>query len=432
MKSIKMKIIKNIILSVSLLAFIACSKDDNGGAIVEPELGIVTLVGPVDQETVISIQPVLSWEAYASDAEIFYEILLGTSQTDLLSVTDNLSSLEYTYGIDTNTQLDTNTTYYWKVIAYEGERAVAESEVQSFTTETIHAVRLTENATFSKRIRGSAAAFNDKLWIIGGTDETGNDLTDIWSSEDGITWTNEGDFPFGTLYEHKLITFNNKLWLYGGVIAGIVSSKIYSSEDGVNWIEETETTPFLQYNNVRMVVWNNQIFRIAGFNASIDELSEERATYSSSDGLNWNLLTTNHGFDSKYNFWVAGIGDQLIAIEPSSDQVSITLYTSEDGISWDNQRVWETAERGYLSVKPVRVGDRLILVTPSPSNTIGISTFYETNNGIDWTLATAIPETALNPINYDLVDLNGKLYAIGGTRLTSQTTSADNQVWILN
>ncbi|MBQ0732780.1 hypothetical protein [Aquimarina celericrescens] len=426
-----MKTLKLIGAICICMVFFSCSSDDDGGS-NPPVLESITLLQPVQQGTTVSVQPLFTWDAFASDEEVIYQILLGTSEDNLSVVNNDWDNTDYVFGVDNDITLETSTVYYWRILASINGTPVAESEIQSFTTETINAVLLTENATYSKRTRASAAAFNNKLWIIGGADEAGNDLNDIWSSLDGITWSNEGTFSFGTVLGHKLIVFNNKLWLYGGIINGFTSTKIYSSDDGVNWIEETERTPFSQYNQVRMAVLNDRIYRIAGYNANFDDLSDERAVYSSTDGLNWDLLASNHGFVSKYSFWVEGIGNQLIAIEPSTDEVSITLYSSQDGITWNNLRSWETAERGYFSVKPFKINDKIILVTPPASNFALVSTFYESENGIDWTLATSSNQTFLEPRDYDFVNLNGKLYAIGGTTITTQTLSADNQVWILN
>ena len=422
--------LKNLLyLTLFVVSLLSCSNDDDGGS--ELQLDDLILSSPSNGERPVSITPEFSWQEYIDEGTVTYSVFLGTTSGGLSEIVSDLSATDFRVAETDALALEGN--FFWKVVAYSDGQEVAESATQSFITETLSPVNLTENANFSKRIRASAAAFNDKLWIIGGTDESGSDLTDIWSSSDGITWTDEGDFPFGTVFSHKLIVFNNKLWLYGGVIGGFVSTKIYSSVNGVDWIEETETTPFSQYNQVIMTVMDNKIFRIAGYNAAIDDLTDERATYSSIDGLNWDLLTENHGFETKYGFRAEAIDNKLVVLEPSSDtdENSITLYSSADGITWNNQRTWMTAERGYSSIKTFGFGDKLILVTPPPSNISSQSTFYESDNGVDWTPAT-LQITSLTARNYDFVNLNGKLYAVGGITLTFQTASADNQVWRLN
>ncbi len=143
-------------------------------------------------------------------------------------------------------------------------------------------------------------------------------------------------------------------------------------------------------------------------------------------------MTENYGFASKYSLWVEGIGNQFIAIEPSTDDVSISLYSSENGIAWNNEQTWDTAERGYTSIEPVKFSNKLVLVTPPTSNLAFASTLYESENGLDWSLATTATLIPIEPRDYDFVTLNGILYASGGTTPTTQIVSVDNQVWKFN
>ncbi|MHA7057639.1 hypothetical protein ACWGOQ_0010500 [Aquimarina sp. M1] len=426
----KLKFLFVVIFNLFLI--FSCSKDDDGGTST-PTLNAINLTFPDSGDELVQTTPELTWDAYDSDQPVSYSIYLGPNQDNISLVVSGIESDTPSYTLDIANSLETGTMYYWQVQATIDGEIVAESTVQSFTTELISALMLTDNASYPKRINASVASFNNKLWIIGGEDATDTPLNDIWSSSDGINWVNEGTFSFGTIRGHKLMTFNNKLWLYGGVLDGFISSKIFSSEDGSTWVEESETMPFMQYNNVSMIVFEDKLYRIAGYNADVDPSSEERATYSSVDGINWVLETNNHGFISKYSFRVAAINNTMVAIEPSSniDDTSITFYSSSDGIIWNNQTTWTTAERGYTSVKPVKLDDTLILVTPPPTNISSFCIFYESDNGIDWNQAT-LQTTPISARDYDFVELNGTLYAVGGTTITSQTTSADNQVWILN
>ncbi|WAC03085.1 hypothetical protein N7U66_05510 [Lacinutrix neustonica] len=426
-----MKLLNFTAIFCSFLLILSCSKDDDQGGNA-PTLNRIILTSPEADGTLVQVLPEFAWEAYDSEQTVNYSIFIGTEQGNIPLVASEIQSVNPTFTVDVSNVLMNATTYYWKVQANIQGAIVAESEIQSFVTELITTVQLTENADYPKRINASAAAFNDKLWIVGGKDAGDIALDDIWSSTDGITWTYEGALN-GTVYGHKLITFNNKLRLYGGIFDGFVSSKIFSSVDGVTWVEETETTPFSQYNNALMTVYNGKLYRVAGYNASAVELSDERATYSSIDGLNWILETANHGFESKYSFLVTAINNNLIALEPSADsgENSITLYTSSDGITWNNETTWMTAERGYTSIKTVKLGDKLILITPPPSNISSSTTFYESENGIDWSPAT-MQTTPIAARNYNFVALGGSLYAIGGTTITTQVTSVDNQVWKLN
>ncbi|MCJ8344745.1 LamG domain-containing protein, partial [bacterium] len=75
-------------------------------------------------------------------------------------------------------------------------------------------------------------SFNSKLWIFGGMDTSGAALNDIWSSDDdGVSWLHEGFAAWGARSQHQIIEFGGELWLYGGV--GF--QDIWKSSNGIAW-----------------------------------------------------------------------------------------------------------------------------------------------------------------------------------------------------
>ncbi len=417
---------------------LSCSNDDDRNNNLpepntQPELNSLTLSEPIQGEKTLSVQPALRWEEYISDEEVVYEILLGTSENNLQTITDTWDSINYIYGIDNDIILDTGTTYYWRVIASENGIAVAQSGIQSFITETILPELISENAGYGARKATGVAVFNTKIWVIGGRDDADNALNDIWSSVDGENWVNEGVFSFGGIYGHKLIAFNNKLWIYGGIFDSTQSTKIFSSQNGIDWIEETQTTPFVQYQSSRFSVLGDKIYRIAGYSAEVDELSTERYVYSSSDGLNWNLETENHGFDTKYQFQIESLDGTLYSLEPNSDSDidEIKIRNSQNGADWSDPIIFNVQERGINSIGSIVLNNKIILMTTAEDGSSNSSTFYESVNGTEWTLATSLSSVAIRAIYFDLVNLNGQVFAIGGTQ-RSNFGAVNNTVWKLN
>lgn len=73
--------------------------------------------------------------------------------------------------------------------------------------------------------------FNNKLWIIGGEDKN-TQYSDIWNSDDGITWTKQKDnLPFGNRSRSQVVQLNNKLFL--------LNNDVWSSTDALTWQKET-------------------------------------------------------------------------------------------------------------------------------------------------------------------------------------------------
>lgn len=405
--------------------------DDNDDDEGEITVGTLTTLSPSNNEKPVSKTPTIVWEEYDGEHTVTYSVFLGTSEDGLAEFASGLDMP--TFDIEETDPLELNTDYYWQVIAVEDGTILAESEVQLFTTETIFATLITEDAAYGSRKGAAVEVFNEKIWLIGGRDETDTPLPDIWSSADGENWTFEGNLSFGAIYGHELISFNGRLWIYGGSSEGILSNKIFSSEDGITWVEETETTPFTQYQSSRFAVLGNQIFRIAGYRGDVEELSPERNVYSSSDGLNWVLETENHGFESKYGFRIESLNDILYCFEPDpdSDIEAISTRTSSDGVNWSDPVVSNIRERGINSVSTVVFDDRIILMTTPVDGPNSYSTFYISQNGEDWELATTIDSFPIQAILFTLVNLNGNLFAIGGTQ-RSNFSSTDNTVWKLN
>ncbi|RZS93439.1 hypothetical protein [Aquimarina brevivitae] len=424
-----MNLHKFIILSLIVLLGYSCSSDDDGGG--DPVINSVVLTSPGDGLRPVSTLPELTWETYEAEGSVTYTVFLGTSATMLNEFSTDITATSLT--ITATEALDLETVYFWKVNAYVDGELIAESEVRNFTTETVAPVLLTETAAYSARKGAGMAVFNDKMWVIGGRNEADTPLDDIWSSTNGTNWTNEGSLSFGAIYGHKLIAFNGKLWIYGGIVAGVLSNAIYSSSDGVIWDIETGTTPFTQYQSSRFTVFEDRIYRIAGYDASVEDLSEERNVYSSADGLNWTLETENHRFETKFGFLVETFNNSIYGIEPnpSTDIAEINIRSSNDGVNWSATTTFATNERGITSIGSVVYNNKLILMTTPEGGGITSATFFESINGEDWIPATSIASVPLQAIYFELLNLNGQLFAVGGAQ-RSNFSVANNTVWSLN
>ncbi|WP_106792549.1 kelch repeat-containing protein [Aquimarina sp. Aq78] len=411
---------KHFNIALVLCTLLLSCKNDDDQPIIQFELGEITLSTPTTDETLFRIDGELSWDAFVSNESFNYDIYIGFDDNNMSKIAA-VSTTSYTI----ETPLEIGAIYKWKVTANNGVRDIATSAIRAFTTEHIAPRLLTDNAAFPKRAYSTTVAFNDKLWVIGGQNEAGDPLGDVWSSSDGVTWVLAQDAPpFGPIHQHYAIVFNNKLWVYGGVRGASVSRAIYSSEDGITWIEEAEITPFNQYNNMTMIVFNNKLWRIAGYNGNVADLSNERHVYSSTDGLNWILETNNHGFAFKYGMGIANLNNTLYGVleEGNPSNRRVTIRTSTDGATWGELSNNTTINFSYNPTLTV-LNNRLNIISGS-----NLTNYYQSRNGIDWRLATnRIPITT--GLKYAFASLHGKLYAVAGG---SSPGLANNSVWILN
>lgn len=91
---------------------------------------------------------------------------------------------------------------------------------------------------------GAVAAFNGKIWKIGGGIYSDNldqrtYPKEIYSSPDGINWTMEGIFPGKGRSYAQLVVFNKKLWLIHGFNhrEGNNLNDTWFTYDGINWVK---------------------------------------------------------------------------------------------------------------------------------------------------------------------------------------------------
>jgi hypothetical protein len=85
---------------------------------------------------------------------------------------------------------------------------------------------------------------NGSMWMLGGSNEgTRRSYNEVWKTDDGINWilVNESA-PWAGRYWHTVASFDNKIWLMGGMATGIEMNDVWYSEDGINWREFKSTT----------------------------------------------------------------------------------------------------------------------------------------------------------------------------------------------
>lgn len=100
---------------------------------------------------------------------------------------------------------------------------------------------------WGERISQAYAFFNGRLWMFGGLRYNGRvPRNDIWSSTDGATWTNAGNADWSPRKGQTITVFRNRLWLFGGAdqvkqdFSTIHTlNDVWSSDDGLHWTQRT-------------------------------------------------------------------------------------------------------------------------------------------------------------------------------------------------
>lgn len=371
-----------------------------------------------DNGTDINLNPELIWENAIDPEgdEVTYQILLdmdSASPTTIIA-----SDLELTnYTIDNS--LEYKAEYSWQVIASDTNGNSTASEIFSFTTREIQAINATENAGFAERENQTFVSFNNRMWIIDGAE-----LGDVWSSNDGINWTEEASSAnFPNRFNHSSVVFDGKIWIIGGTGNNIVYNDIWSSTDGINWVQENNNAAFPGRYDHTSVVFNNRIWVIGGENGNV----EFNDIWSSNDGINWVEENKNPPFLSRFGhtsivfdnrIWVIG---GINSVQGSGVGNLNDVWSSVDGVNWNQ----ETSEAGFsprYGHATTAYDNKIWILGGSGGN--GLSDIWSSADGINWkeeSNNSAFP----GRMNHSSIIFDGKIWITSGW----STGSLLNDVW---
>jgi len=280
-----------------------------------------------------------------------------------------------------------------------------------------HTVQYTGADTFPSKLRqGDFAVFNDKLWLIGGFRGTKYiGVSDVWSSDDGITWTLETSTPgFSARYAHKVTAFDGKLWVVGGYdpALDIRLNEVWSSSDGVNWEEVTTEEPkFSGRAYFSLAVFDDRMWVIAG--GSESNSYEGDIWSSDNNGINWTKETDLAPFGKRYGMSVTQFDNKLWLMGGRAYGGAETndVWSYSIGTGW-TQEAGSADFRARKYHNTVVFNNRLWLLG-------GTGGWYQNNNawssvnGVDWIRETNGAEFT-NRNGHATVFYKDKLWLIGG------------------
>jgi hypothetical protein len=159
---------------------------------------------------------------------------------------------------------------------FEGNIEKYKLTTEIYKTTDLRTWTISKESNLPRRFFYHPFVFNNKIWIIGGSDGT-SEYADVWNSENGVTWKKIADnLPFGKRENSQFILFNNKIYM--------LNNDVWSSGDGINW--NVETNEIVKGQNIfgyAPVVFDNKIW-LLGCNRNNSFKSE---LLVSDDGKTW-------------------------------------------------------------------------------------------------------------------------------------------------
>lgn len=204
-----------------------------------------------------------------------------------------------------------------------GGRSLPGTECSREVYSTVDGVEwdlVTPEAAWSARLGMGMAVFKGKMWMFGGTasfyeynDETMK--SDIWSSEDGATWTLEADdAPWGKRPYNQVVVLNDALYLMGGGawFDAPVYNDVWRSTDGVNWECIQESAPWCPRIWHGAQAYRGCLWVMAGDSLQGEGLERmQNDVWFSRDGVEWTEMRSDKIFSKRHEVTTYVFQDKL-------------------------------------------------------------------------------------------------------------------------
>ncbi len=290
----------------------------------------------------------------------------------------------------------------------------------------------TANAGWSPRIT-SAAAFDGKLWVLGGNGPPPDGWTvwnDVWWSYDGAAWQQATASAGWSPRMTTTAVFDNKLWILGGADGNALRfnttfyNDVWWSSDGAAWHQATANADW-SARGTAVAVFDDKLWVLGGLGPS---LSAKNDVWWSSDGATWHQATANADWSARgaavaaFNgkLWVLG------GMLSGGSYLKNDAWWSSDGIAWTRA----TAHANWLprgAHTAAVFDDKLWVLGGMSDTTTSMNDVWWTSDGAAWHQATANADWSVRGFHATAV-FDNALWVLGG-RQTLTISTAYNDVW---
>ncbi len=152
----------------------------------------------------------------------------------------------------------------------------------------------TEHAAWTPRAAAAIVEFKGKMWLLGGTENyyfgDENSLkNDVWYSSDGKTWElATADAGWSPRAYHQAAVLNGKIYVFGGgnyVPEYHAKNDVWSSEDGIHWTQVNENAPWHERLWFSSVVYRDRIWVLGGWSNNPSKNWQD--VWYTKDGKEW-------------------------------------------------------------------------------------------------------------------------------------------------
>lgn len=164
------------------------------------------------------------------------------------------------------------------------------------TQDGVNWTQVVGSAPWAARTSGMVTAFNQGIILMGGGNASG-DFNDVWFSPDGATWSElVANASWSARTDAGCIVYGNKLWVMGGVDAALTHKQdVWSSLDGITWTN-TGNMPAVRAQ-MGLAVYAGKIWVFTGYDGTTTGTT---TVWSTTDGITFTVATSNYGGSAVY------------------------------------------------------------------------------------------------------------------------------------
>jgi hypothetical protein len=178
---------------------------------------------------------------------------------------------------------------------------------------------------------------DNRIFISGGYN--GAALGDVWMSNDGVQFTRCQANAFPARYGHAMFAHDERLWVVGGYTGAAILSDVWCSYDGVNWKRIVDNQSIILVSNIARYfmgycTYDNRMWMAGG----IGPTGVLQSVFSSVNGMDWVRGQTPADFPALHSCSLTSFNNKMVLIggDTSAQRgtVSSQLWYSEHGQSW--------------------------------------------------------------------------------------------------
>jgi hypothetical protein len=194
---------------------------------------------------------------------------------------------------------------------------------------------------------------DDKLWVIGGDFLSEHYQRDIWSSVDGDTWvqvSSDAEPLSDGRALHQVFSHDGKMWIVGGQTCDEFTptdestktgspyySDVWSSEDGATWTLVSDNNDWApKASIIGNAVKDGYMWLVGGGAYDTESLPRiySNSVWRSTDGVDWEEVTASADFPVRQYNCVEVCGEDLVVAFGWSGANMDDIWASSDGENW--------------------------------------------------------------------------------------------------